>query len=74
MVNSILRNIPLCLRPLIVILGALGLLFPDVSETTFLFCLKSNIEPLSISRSNGQVVTDNDALNDFLINNSIVRS
>ena len=46
---------------------------PSVSETTFLFCLKSNIEPLSINRSsNGQAITDNDALNNFLIDNDIV--
>ena len=61
------------LRPLILILGALGLLLPNVSETTFLFCLKSNIEPLTINRSsNGQAITDNDALNNFLIDNDIV--
>ena len=71
--NSVLINIPLCLRPLILVLGALGLLFPNVSETTFLFCLKSNIEPLNINRSSdGQTVTDNDALNKFLIDNDIV--
>ena len=68
-----LKNIPLCLRPLIVVLGALGLLFPNISETTFLFCLKSNIEPLVINRSSdNQIITDNDVLNDFLISNNIV--
>ena len=72
MTNSILKNIPLFLRPLVVVLGALGLLFPNVSESTFLFCLNSNIDPLVINRSSdSQFATDNDALNDFLINNSI---
>ena len=74
MVNSILKNIPLCLRPLIFILGALGLLFSNISETTFLFCLKSNVEPLVINRSSdGKVITDNQELNNFLTNNGIVK-
>ena len=71
MINSILKNIPLCLRPLIVILGALGLLLPNVSETTFLFCLKSNITPLEINRSNEGFDVDNENLNAYFLRNNI---
>ena len=73
MTNSILKYIPLSIRPLLFLLGALGFLFPNISETTFLFCLKSNVDPLVISRSSdNQILTDNDELNEFFVNNDIV--
>tara|TARA_Y100001970_G_scaffold249759_1_gene320708 strand:- start:4242 stop:7601 length:3360 start_codon:yes stop_codon:yes gene_type:complete len=67
------KYIPLGLRPLIFLIGALGFLFPNTSETTFLFCLKPSVEPLVISRSSSdQVLTDNNELNEFFVSNGIV--
>ena len=72
MINSIFKYIPLSIRPLLFLLGALGFLFPSVSETTFLFCLKPDVDPLTISRSSdNQVLTDNDELNEFFINSGV---
>ncbi|HAJ06481.1 MAG TPA: hypothetical protein DCL76_08005 [Chloroflexi bacterium] len=71
--NSMFKYIPLGLRPLIFLIGALGFLFPNTSETTFLFCLKPSVEPLVISRSSSdQVLTDNNELNEFFVSNGIV--
>jgi hypothetical protein len=73
MTNSIFKYIPLNLRPLIFLIGALGFLFPNISETTFLFCLKPSVEPLVISRSSSdQVLTDNNELNEFFVRNGVV--
>ena len=72
MINSIFKYIPLSIRPLLFSLGALGFLFPSVSETTFLFCLKPDVNPLTISRSSdNQILTDNDELNEFFMNSGV---
>ena len=47
------------LKPLIIILGVLGFLFPNqpaISETSFLFCLKHQVSPFEISRNNDDFV------------------
>ena len=72
MLKRILNNIPLSLRSLIFILGALSVLFPNVSKNTFLFCLKSNQDPLTIKKEeSGEISTDNTFLNDFFKKNNI---
>ena len=61
-------NIPNNLKPLIYMLGVLGFLFssdPEVSNQTFLFCLKSEIEPFNISRINNELSIDNEQINNF---------
>ena len=42
------------------------------SENTFLFCLKSTINPVEINRSNNRAIVDNEELNNFIINHDIV--
>ena len=62
------------LKPLIIIFGALGFLFsssPVVSETSFLFCLKSNISPFKIVRSNEGFNIDNKNIDRFLRENNV---
>ena len=69
--DSILNN----LKPLIIILGALGFLFPKqpvVSEISFLFCLKHQVSPFEISRNNDDFVVDNENINRFLHDNNII--
>ena len=71
MLNKVL-NIPKNLKPLIIILGVLGSLYSkQVSENTFLFCLKSHIEPLNISRNNDSMLIDNFQINKFIVDNNI---
>ena len=68
MSKSSLNSIPLTLRSLIFLLGTFGFLFssiPEVSESTFLFCLKHNVEPLVISRTDDAFTVDNRELNDY---------
>ena len=61
------------LRVPIVILGFLSLLLSNnISEKTFLFCLKSNIPPLEISRSNDNFTVDNKNLNAYFKKNYII--
>ena len=71
--SSVIKNIPLNLRSLIIMLGALSFLFSDnISEKTFLFCLKSNISPLEITRSNESFTVNNENLNVYFLRNDIV--
>ena len=63
------------LKPLIIILGVLGFLFPNqpaISETSFLFCLKHQVSPFEISRNNDDFVVDNENINRFLHDSNIV--
>ena len=52
------------IKPLIIILGVLSLLYsasnPIPSNKFFLFCLKKDINPLTISRSENSVSVDID--------------
>ncbi len=67
-------NIRLMVKPLIVILGVLSLVFssePVPRQDVFLFCLKPDMEPLSISRSESSFLVNNDDLNYFFSNNGI---
>ena len=67
--------ISLNLKPLILILGALGMLFssePEISEGTFLFCLKSNVEPFEIVRSELGVSISHQELNDYFFSRGVV--
>ena len=70
----IFNNIPM-VRLLIIVLGALSFSFgsnPIPTENTFLFCLKSTINPLQIERGENGVVVNNEELNIFMINNGVV--
>ena len=42
------------------------------TESTFLFCLKSSVEPLQIIRTNSGLEVDNKELNDFMKQNQII--
>ena len=67
-------NIRLVIKPLIFILGVLSLLLSADSsprQDVFLFCLKGETQPLTISRSNGSILVDNDQLNDFFAKKGI---
>ena len=50
-----------CLKPLVFLLGALSFLFGDAksSDSTFLFCLKSHINPLQISKNENSFLIKN---------------
>ena len=51
----------LMIKPLIFILGVLSFLFSStaiVSNQSFLFCLKSDVSPLVINRSNELISVD----------------
>ena len=72
--SVIFNNIPK-MRLLIVMLGALSFLFgstPIPSENTFLFCLKSSINPIEITRSGNTINVDNVELNDFIRDKGII--
>tara|TARA_Y100000389_G_scaffold157945_1_gene159229 strand:+ start:441 stop:3800 length:3360 start_codon:yes stop_codon:yes gene_type:complete len=62
------------IKPLIFILGVLSFLFgasPVKSNQSFLLCLKSNVSPLTISRSGDIVNVDLEELNIFIQNENI---
>ena len=42
------------------------------SESTFLFCLKSNVQPMSINKVKFGVETDIKSINDFIIKHRII--
>ena len=68
------NNIPLFLRSLMLSLGTLGFLFsanPEISQSTFLFCLKSDVEPLVVSRSGNSFSVDNRELNNYFLENAV---
>ena len=44
----------------------------EVSKTTFLFCLKPEIEPLSIIKDDAQLLVDNHILQSFIDDNQII--
>ena len=74
MIKSSLNSIPLILRSLI-FLGTLGFLFsstPEISEETFLFCLKSDVEPLQISRQGDSFSVNNRELNNYFEKNGVL--
>ena len=63
------------LKPLVFLLGALSFLFGDAksSDSTFLFCLKSHIVPLQISKNeNSFSIKNNNQLERFLIQNHVI--
>ena len=65
----------LMIKPLIFILGVLSFLFsssPIVSNQSFLVCLKSDISPLVINRSNELISVDLEELNIFIQNEEIL--
>ena len=73
--NSSIKNIPLAIRSLIIILGAFSFLYssnPITSDKTFLFCLKSNQDLLEINRFEEGFSVDNEELNSFFVRNKIV--
>jgi hypothetical protein len=51
--------------------GSNVILASDFSQSTFLFCLKSDIQPLSISKSNNKLSVDNSSIQNFIDNYSI---
>ena len=62
----------LILRFFILMLGSFSfLLSNNIVENTFLFCLKSNISPLEITRSNQGFTVDNQELNAYFQRNNI---
>ena len=65
----------LMIKPLIFILGVLSFLFSStaiVSNQSFLFCLKSDVSPLVINRSNELISVDLEELNIFIQNEEIL--
>ena len=44
----------------------------EVSKSTFLFCLKPEIEPLSIIKNESQLLVDNQILQSFINDNQII--
>ena len=46
----------------------------EVSKSTFLFCLKPEIEPLSITRNDSQLLVDNQVLQSFIDDNQIINA
>ena len=64
-----------CLKPLVFLLGALSFSFGKTvaSDTSFLFCLKSHIDPLQISeKENSFLIENNKDMEAFLIQNHII--
>ena len=59
-----LKNVIITLSLLIG--GSEFLLSNDKSETTFLFALKHNVQPLNISKNNDILLVDNSAIQDFI--------
>ncbi|SVE23494.1 uncharacterized protein METZ01_LOCUS476348, partial [marine metagenome] len=67
-------NIRIMIKPLVIILGVLSLLLstePIPRQDTFLFCLKGEVEPLTINRFEDGFTVDNNQLNRFFIDNAI---
>ena len=71
MIKLILNNIIFRLKPLFFFIGALSFAFCDISKSTFLFCLNSDVSPLSIKTTEGRIETDISELNYFFDNNGI---
>ena len=68
-------NIRLLIKPLVLILGVLSILFsaePIPRSDCFLLCLNSNIDPLKIYRTDSGAYVDNTELNKFFVDNEIV--
>ena len=64
------------LKPLILILGALGFLFsanPQVSQESYLFCLNPSVKPFSISVLDDGYTLDNNKIEKFLKDNGVTR-
>ena len=51
--------------------GSNIILSSDFSQSTFLFCLKSDIQPLSISKSNNKLSVNNAGIQNFIDNHNI---
>ena len=67
-------NIRLVIKPLIFILGVLSLLLandPAPRQDVFLFCLRGEINPLTINKSGNSFSVDNNQLNDFFAEKGI---
>ena len=64
MKNTFLKNVIITLSLLIG--GSEFLLSNNQSETTFLFALKQNVQPLNISKNRDIVIVDNSAIQDFI--------
>ena len=71
MIKLILNNIIFRLKPLFFFIGALSFAFCDISKSTFLFCLNSDVPPLSIKTTEGRIETDISELNYFFHNEGI---
>ena len=72
--KSSLNSTRLFLRSLILSLGTLGFLFsaePEISESTFLFCLNPDVNPLVVSRDGDGFSVDNRELNDYFSKNAV---
>jgi len=74
--NRYLGNLVSMIKPLIIMLGVLSFLHsnskPISSDESFLFCLKKEVNPLTISRSNNVISVDIDELNRFIDEEEIV--
>jgi hypothetical protein len=51
--------------------GSNIILASDFNRSTFLFCLKPDIQPLSISKSNNKLLVNNSSIQNFIDNNNI---
>ena len=63
------------IKPLIFILGVLSFVYsgtPAISNESFLFCLKKDVKPLTINRSNNSINVDIRELNEFINDEQIV--
>ena len=75
--NQSTKNIGInYLKPLILILGALGFLFsanPQTSQVSYLFCLNPSVQPFSISVQDDGYTLDNIKIEKFLKENGVTR-
>jgi hypothetical protein len=51
--------------------GSNIILSSDFSESTFLFCLKHDIQPLTISKVSNKLLVDNSGIQDLIDNHDI---
>ena len=68
-------NIPRNLKPLIIMLGVLGLCFSkdaQISNKTFLFCLKPHVLPFDIVDNDDGLSVGNRQVNRFIQKNGLM--